>query len=57
MERDTEYEARQRIIGMYEESIAYYKDNLLKYTEHGTWITPRLIDGFQKRVNELKEKL
>ena len=57
MERDTKYEARQRIIEMYEDSIAYYKDNLLKYSEHGTWITPRLIDGFQKRVNELKEKL
>ena len=57
MERDTEYEARQRIILMYEEAIDYYMKNLLKYTEHGTWITPRLIQGFQKRVDELKEKL
>ena len=57
MERDRQHEARQRIIEIYEEAIAYYKDNLLKYSEHGTWITPRLIYGFQKRVNELKEKL
>ena len=57
MERDTEYEARQKVIMMYEEDITFYKKNLLKYTEFGTWITPRLIYGFQKRVNELKEKL
>ena len=57
MDRDTEYEARQRIIIMYEDAIEHYKKNLLKYSEHGTWITPRLIKGFQERVNELKEKL
>ncbi len=57
MERDTEHEARQRIILMYEEAIDYYKKNLLKYTEHGTWITPRLIRGFESRVDELKAKL
>lgn len=57
MERDREYEARQRIILMYEEAIDYYKKNLLKHTEHGTWITPRLIRGFQSRVDELKAKI
>ena len=57
MERDTKYEARQRVIGMYEDAISYYKKNLLKRSEFGTWITPRLIQGFQKRVDELKEKL
>tara|TARA_R100000458_G_C8012005_1_gene75585 strand:+ start:91 stop:264 length:174 start_codon:yes stop_codon:yes gene_type:complete len=57
MERDTEYEARKRIIVMYEEAIDYYKKNLLKHTEHGTWITPRLIRSFESRVDELKAKL
>ena len=42
---------------MYEEAIDYYKKNLLKHTEHGTWITPRLIRGFQSRVDELKAKI
>ena len=58
MERhDTDYELRWEAIEMYEERIKYYKENLLKRTEYNTLITPHLIRDFQKRVDELKEKI
>lgn len=58
MERQsTGYELKREAIEIYEKEIEYYKKNLLKYTEHGTWITPRLISGFRKRLNELKKQI
>ena len=58
MERnETDYELRWEAIETYEEAIKYYKENLLKRTKYNTLITPSLIRNFQKRVDELKEKI
>ena len=58
MERnETDYELRWEAIEIYEEAIKYYKENLLKRTKYNTLITPSLIRNFQKRVDELKEKI
>ena len=58
MERnETDYELRWEAIAIYEEAIKYYKENLLKRTKYNTLITPSLIRNFQKRVDELKEKI
>ena len=58
MERqETEYELRRKAIEIYEEAIKYYKKNLLKRTEYNVLITPFLIRNFQKRVDELKDRI
>ena len=45
---------RLKVIKLYEDEIEYLKKNLLKKTELGVWITPRLIKVMKIRLYEIK---
>ena len=47
---------RERIIGWYEDDIRRYRGMIGQKTEYKTIVTQELIDGIQKRVDELKAR-
>ena len=47
---------RRRVIDWLKSDLEYYKNNIGETTEFRTVITQKLIDGVQKRINQLEGK-
>ena len=47
---------RRRVIDWLKSDLEYYKNNIGETTEFRTVITQKLIDGVQRRLNQLENK-
>ena len=56
MSRQFKTTDRRRIINWLKYSVSEYEDNMGGVTEFKTPITQELIDGFERRINELEKQ-